>query len=37
MGDKWDQHKADKEHLEVHNYRIKAAKYLDAAVEVATA
>lgn len=37
QGDKWDQDKADKEQLEVFNYRIKATKYLDAAVEVAAA
>ena len=36
-GDKWDEQKADKENLEVHNYRVRATKYLDAAVEVAAA
>ena len=36
-GDQWEEQKSSKERLAVYNYRNKAARYLEAAVQTATA
>lgn len=35
--DKWEEQKKDREVLEVHNYRMKAVKYLEAVVTTSAA